>query len=430
MERHVALVYPYFREKDPVRKLLQPLGIAYLSSQVRELGIPASMHDCTFETFSGVIERICAEQPAIVGIYAMVSMSKNAVAIVRSLRERLPDTLFVAGGPLPTVYPERFLRDFDLVFRGECDLTFARFCRDYLASGGLMGLDLPSYPGICLHAGEELIAMPTMHHPVEVLDRLPLPDRNGVRHDLYQACWQQAAGCRPTGIIITRGCPHDCEFCSKPVWGNVFRKTSLDRVFAEIAEIETLGYDRLWIADDSFTLDLGYLREFCRRKIRESPGVTWTCLSRVDRLDAELVGLMHDAGCVRVYLGLESGSNETLKLMGKRTTVGDGKQAVSLFRDAGIETAGFFIVGYPGESMESIEQTLNHALTLTLDEISINVPYPLPGSRLFERVAEIDFGDDWDSAGEVRFMYRSEFDEQELKERIEETMMRFEGRGG
>ncbi|MCC7565763.1 MAG: B12-binding domain-containing radical SAM protein [Methanomicrobiaceae archaeon] len=429
MGEGVALVYPYFREADPVRKLFAPLGIAYLSSQVQALGIPAFICDCTFETFQRAVERIAAADPSIVGIYVMISMSRNALALLRELRQRLPGTLFAAGGPLPTLYPDRFAREFDLVFRGEADLTFARFCRDYHASGctpaSLSRLPLSSYPGIYLQTENGVASAPAIHNPAAVLDRLPLPDRSGPEHRLYQQFWQDAAGCRPAGIIITRGCPWNCDFCSKPVWGSVFRKPSLDRVFLEIAEIGRLGYDQLWIADDSFTLDLAYLREFCRRKVHESPEITWTCLSRVDRLDREVVDRMHQAGCVRVYLGLESGSDETLRLMGKRATVRDGREAVRLFAEAGIETAGFFIVGYPGETMASVEETLAHALSLPLDEISINVPYPLPGSPLFDRVADVDPEDDWDAAGKVRFMYRSEFDEAVLKGRIEEAMERF-----
>ena len=231
-----------------------------------------------------------------------------------------------------------------------------------------------------------------------------------------------------TTIMITRGCPFSCDFCSKPVFGNNFRTPSLDRVFAEIQEILALGYDRLWIADDSFTLDTRYLREFCTRKIRERLSFTWVCLSRVDRLDESIVRTMRDAGCVRVYLGLESGNDETLRLMGKRASVGEGIEAVRLFRKTGIETSGFFIVGYPGETLESIDDTLALASSLPLDEISINVPFPLPGSPLFSRVGSIDTSADWEKANEITFIYQSEFDEDVLREKIKKAAALFRER--
>jgi anaerobic magnesium-protoporphyrin IX monomethyl ester cyclase len=186
-------------------------------------------------------------------------------------------------------------------------------------------------------------------------------------------------------------------------------------------EIRRLGYDRLWIADDSFTLDLSYLRSFCEEKISREQSLTWICLSRVDQLDVDLVALMQRAGCVGVYLGLESGSDRTLRLMKKRASVVDGHRAVHLFHDAGIAVSGFFLVGYPGESIASIEQTLTYALSLPLEEISINIPYPLPGSPLFDRVAEIE-SRDWKTASEISFLYRSEFNETWLRERIASTM--------
>ena len=106
-----------------------------------------------------------------------------------------------------------------------------------------------------------------MHHPAAILDRLPLPDRTGFDHHRYQEAMEQAVGLKQTSIIVTRGCPFSCDFCSKPVWGDLFRKPPLERVFREIDEILSLGYTGLWIADDCFTLDTDYLSEFCHGMI-------------------------------------------------------------------------------------------------------------------------------------------------------------------
>jgi anaerobic magnesium-protoporphyrin IX monomethyl ester cyclase len=114
--------------------------------------------------------------------------------------------------------------------------------------------------------------------------------------------------------------------------------------------------------------------------------------------------------------------------MNKRVTVADGVHAVRLYREAGIEVAAFFIVGYPGETAAAIEETFALALALPLDEISFNVPYPLPGSSLFERLGRPDEGADWESENEVTFVYRSQIDESWLRRRIGETMAAFAGR--
>jgi anaerobic magnesium-protoporphyrin IX monomethyl ester cyclase len=226
---------------------------------------------------------------------------------------------------------------------------------------------------------------------------------------------------------VTLGCPYGCDFCSKPIFGNMVRRRDLEGVFAEIEQISLLGYDSLWIADDIFTLDEAYLEEFCRRMTGRKMG--WSCLSRANGIQPATVRMMKEAGCRRIYLGLESGSPSTLQLMNKCITVEQGVRAARLYREAGIEVAAFFIVGYPGETVASIEETFKLALTLPLDEISFNVPVPLPGSRLFERLGGPDEGKDWTQENEVTFVYSSEIDERWLRRRVEETMRAFAHKG-
>jgi anaerobic magnesium-protoporphyrin IX monomethyl ester cyclase len=431
----VALIYPFRREENPVEeeKLFPPLSVAYLASQMKERSLRVSVYDGTFLTPAEIIRSVAHDAPAVISMYIMITMCRHALVLVEALRKLLPDTLFIAGGPLATIYPERFSEVFDVVFCGEGDLTVPRFCEDYCRSGcepcDISRLDLMAYPGIYLRTGELIVDVPAVHHSVKVIERLPLPDRSVFDHNRYQEFWEHTSGCRMTSIMITRGCPYSCDFCSKPVWGNNYRKPSLERVFAEIRDILDYGYNRLWIADDSFTLDTEYLKAFCQKKITEGLTFTWTCLSRVDRLNEEIVSLMKDAGCVRVYLGLESGNDETLRLMGKRASVEDGTEAVRLFGQAGIETAGFFIVGYPGESEDSIDETLALAVALPFTEISINVPFPLPGSPLFSRVGSVDTTADWRIANEISFIYKSEFDESLLRQRIKRAKDLFREKG-
>ncbi|MDD1674263.1 MAG: B12-binding domain-containing radical SAM protein, partial [Methanomicrobiales archaeon] len=423
--RLVALVFPYFHEQDPVDILFSPLGIASLAARLRERGIPFRIHDGTFSTFDRTVDAITAQRPSIVALSVMVTMSRNAFALLDALRPRLPDTLFVAGGPFPTVDPDRFAKRFDCVFLGEGDYSFPAFCNDYVRADHPFRpetIDPGRYPGIRITRGASVIASPPRHQSVEELNALPLPDRSQFDHRAYQEFWMKNTGSRVTSLMVTRGCPFSCDFCSRPVWGNHFRKTDLDRVFREIAEITALGYDRLWIADDCFTLDSRYLEEFCERMIAQNIPLTWTCLSRVDRLDPGQARLMRQAGCVRVYLGLESGSDRTLALMGKKSSVEDGRSAVRLFHAAGIGTAGFFIVGYPGEDTTSVEETFAFVLSLPLDEVSFNVPLPLPGTPLFSRVGIPATWEDWDGANQVKFVYPSEFDAAWLKRRIDETL--------
>jgi anaerobic magnesium-protoporphyrin IX monomethyl ester cyclase len=424
----IALVYPYFRTKARSELLFSPLGVAYLAAQLHELGIETRVFDCTFSTLEQVQDALMSFRPGIVGIYCMVTLSRNTFRIAEMVRSHLPGCLLVVGGPLPTLYPENFSKSFDAIFRGEADISFPNFCRDFIRLKGgshnkLADLPLADYPGLYIHQNGTRINNPIIHFPEEQIEHFPLPYRGDFDHAAYQRAGRLKDGTKTASIITTYGCPFDCDFCSKPVFGRFFRRRKLENVIDEVDQIKQLGYDKLWIADDSLTLDPAYLKEFCLRIAGRE--MTWSCLSRVTGLDAENVHLMKRGGCSRVYLGLETGSRETLRVMNKKATVDDGIRAVQLFHEAGIEAAAFFIVGYPGETIASIEETFKLALQLPLSEISFNVPFPLPGSRLFEKVGGLDKTKDWDRENEVTFVYHSEFDEAWLRGRIEETLRAF-----
>jgi anaerobic magnesium-protoporphyrin IX monomethyl ester cyclase len=423
----VALVYPYFRTRSATELLFPPLGIASLASQLHALGIETKIFDCTFATFEEIQNKLKSYQPDILGIYTMVTLSRNTFRIAERVRTILPDSLLVAGGPLPTLYPERFSGFFDAVFRGECDLSFPRFCKDFFelksSRRRLQELPLESYDGLFVRENEFQVENPTVHYTEKELESFPLPYRDDFDHAAYQKIWTLQDGSKTTSIMMTLGCPFSCEFCSRPIFGSLFRRRNLDLAFEEIDQIHRLGYDSLWIADDNFTLDISHLKEFCRRISGRKMG--WSCLSRVSRIDEATTRLMKDSGCRRVYLGLETGNPDTLKLMKKQATLEEGRNAVHLFHDAGIEVAAFFIVGYPGETVPAIEDTFRYALELPLDNISFNVPFPLPGSPLFERVSQLDRNKDWDTENEVTFVYASEFDSDWLRRRIDGTMQAF-----
>jgi len=426
----VALIFPHFRTKASTEMLFPPLGLAYLAAQLRQRNIDVRIFDCTFLKYQDVKKELIAYQPDIVGISSMILLNRNTFRFAEMVRERLPEALIIAGGPMPTLYPERYNGPFDLVFRGEADLSFPNFCQDYfshqLGRKTLYKLDLNAYPGLYGHTLDLSVDNLTTHHTDEEISSFALPYRGDFDHAAYQQAWLEKDGSKTTSIMITLGCPYDCDFCSRPVFGHAYRKRNLNLVFDEIEQIKRLGYDRLWIADDNFTLNISYLRHFCQRMLGQ--GLTWSCLSRSTGITPEIAQLMKEAGCQRVHLGLETGSNETLRLMNKKARVEDGVRAVNYFQQAGMEVAGFFIVGYPGETESSIEQTLKFALSLSLDDISFNVPFPLPGSALFERVSGIDADKDWKHENDITFVYTSEFDPRWIRRRIHATMRIFEAR--
>jgi anaerobic magnesium-protoporphyrin IX monomethyl ester cyclase len=423
----VALVFPYFRTRSQTEMLFPPLGIASLSSQLHRLGIETRIFDGTFTTLDQIQEALISYQPHVVGIYSMVSLSRNTFRIAEIVKASLPNSLLVAGGPMPTLYPEYYSQHFDAVFRGEADLSFPRFCRDFFDNGGSLNrldeLALGNYDGLFIQRNGLQIDNPTVHYTEEQMRTFPLPERGDFDHSAYQKAWLEKGESKTASLMTTLGCPFDCDFCSRPIYGNRFRRRDLGAVFEEIEQIRRLGYDTLWIADDNFTLDSSFLQSFCQRMAGWDMG--WSCLSRSTGITIEIARHMKQAGCRRVYLGLETGSPMTLKLMNKKATLEDGINAVHHFHQAGVQASAFFIVGYPGETIESIEETFSLALSLPLADISFNVPYPLPGSKLFERLSGIDESKDWNTENEITFLYNSEFDPAWLRSRIEQTMQAF-----
>lgn len=411
--------------------MFNPLGIALLSAQLKEKGIRVIKIDCTFETFEDVIEKIMNLRPKIIGFYTMITFTKNINDLLEALRPILHESLYICGGPLATLFPEAFSRKFDIVFKGEMDDTFTIFVKNYFEysvskKDFILKKDLSKYSGIYVKNSHKFFEMEAVHLSENEFKKLPLPDREGFDHIKYQKFWQDKEGMKSTSILTTVGCPFNCDFCSKPIFGNYLRKRNISDIIAEIENIKSLGYNYLWISDDCLTLDLKFLIKFCDSLIENNLNIKWCCLSRADIIDFDIFKKMKMAGCEKIYLGLESGNNEILKLMEKNLTVEQERRAVALFKKVKIKVAGFFIVGYPGETWETIDQTFNYALELNLDEVSFNVPYPLPGSNLFNRISMIDFEKDWMMENEITFVYKSEFEEKIINRKIEKFYKEFE----
>lgn len=426
--KRVLLVYPYFYTGAKKDQLFTPIGIGILSAVLKQNGIDVMTLDCTFLTMEEAINKAQEYKPNITGIYIMTTFTKSALELIEKLKEVNPASIYTAGGPLPTLYPSKFAEKFDYVFKGEAAISFPDFCRDYLTASNRIefidNMESLKYAGI-YSTKMGPIGSPAMHLTKKEIDECPVPDRDGFNHEKYQELCYEYSGKKKASIMMTYGCPFSCDFCSKPIFGNKVRLRSLDKIFEEIRDIVSHGYDSLWIADDLFTYDAHFLESFCSRLIKEDLQISWSCLSRVDSVTDEIVEMMKNAGCSKVYLGIESGNDYVLKLMNKKIDTTMVRRGVEVFTRNGIECAGFFIVGYPGETIQTIEETFKFALSLGLTEISFNVPYPLPGSKLYERVSGIR-DDDWTFENETRFLYISDFDEKWLKIRIQETLETFE----
>jgi anaerobic magnesium-protoporphyrin IX monomethyl ester cyclase len=179
------------------------------------------------------------------------------------------------------------------------------------------------------------------------------------------------------------------------------------------------GYDRIWIADDVFTLHKDYVMGICDEIIRRNLKCQWECLSRADTFDPELSQQMKASGCARVFFGIESGSNDILHEMKKHLTVEQAASAIETAKKVGLNTGAFFILGYPGENDNTILQTIKLSNSLPIDYASYAFPYPFPGTGLYEKVKDRLLPKYWDLSShnmmKHRLVFKSDFSEAKLK---------------
>jgi anaerobic magnesium-protoporphyrin IX monomethyl ester cyclase len=374
--------------------------------------------DCTFISENQVVQSVRACSPRIIGIYSMFSMKSSAIHLAEILRGECE--LLVAGGPLPTLYPDEYLEAFDVVCVGEGEETMLE-----LVKASEKGIGLSKVSGIWYRSGNttnssnlSIVGTPP-RPPIEDLDSIPFPARDLFDNAAYQNYFMERFGRKETSMITTRGCPFDCDFCSRPIFSRTFRARSAENVVSELADLYSFGYDWVWFSDDCFTLNVERILDICSGIKTRSLDLKWECLSRVDTLNLQVANAMKLAGCKRVFLGIESGDDGILREMRKQVTVADIRRAVDVAVEAGLESAGFFIVGYPGENDTTILKTLKLATQLPLDYVSFSLPYPIPGTGLWKRVRDRIGQQDWQYSPwrliDHALLYDSEFSEFKLK---------------
>ncbi len=409
----VTLVYPYFHpSNDDSIFRFPPLGLGYIASYLKKHGISVELVDCTFMGMNSALEKIRQSHPKIIGIQVMFSMKEKALQMAQTLRKNCD--LLVAGGPLPTSNPEDFLQFFDVVGIGEGEETMLELTKAF-ANGKTM----KNVKGIAYKENGVTVFTPPRDF-IENLDEIPFPAREIFDNQTYKTYYSKNFGYTTTSVMTSRGCPFECDFCSRPVFGNGFRSRTAKNIVEEVQAVHDLGYERVWFADDCFTLGRTRFLNICNELIRRRLDVGWECLSRVDTIDEEVAEKMKKAGCVRVFFGIESGNDSVLKIMKKQITIKQAKEAVQTCKKAGIQVGAFFILGYPGETDRTILDTVNFASLLPLDYLSFTFPYPIPGTPLFERVKSSMITGEWTEPDNLhvikhKLLFQSPFSESKLK---------------
>jgi anaerobic magnesium-protoporphyrin IX monomethyl ester cyclase len=421
----VTLVYPYFHPRvDTSIFRFPPLGLGYMAAYLKQRGISVEVIDCTFIKQEDVLKKIIGSKPKIIGIQSMYSMREKSLELAQLLKDHCE--LLVTGGALPTTEPEEFLDHFDIAVIGEGEQTLFE-----LVTRFMNGDDFSQVNGIIYREKDTGQIKRTPPRDLNTdLDVFPNPSRELFDNDSYKNYYSKKFGYTTTAVMTSRGCPFSCDFCSKPVFGSIFRAKTPSKVVDEVEEVISLGYSRIWFADDCFTLDRNRLIGICNEIINRGLKIGWECLSRVDTLDSETAEKMKRAGCVRMFFGIESGNDEVLAIMKKQITVKKAAEAVQLCKKKGIKTGAFFILGYPGDNEKTILETVKFASSLPLDYLSFTMPYPIPGTPLFERLYNELVTEEWEEPKNLqlvkhRLLFDSQVTEMKLKFAIVKGMIQF-----
>jgi anaerobic magnesium-protoporphyrin IX monomethyl ester cyclase len=344
--------------------------------------------DPIFQEIRRVIEMI---KPDALGIGCMTVTYEISKRVMRIARQVNPGMPLVWGGPHPTELPESVIREdvADFVVAGEGELT-AKELFDRLADGGRSFDDIA---GLWHKKDGEPVKNGSRAFLPD-LDDLPFPDHKAMLnlHHYSRALMADMAG----DIVASRGCPHECTFCSvMNVWGRSVRWRTPENVVQEIQQTKRdFGTIEFHFWDDTFTIHRPRTVSVLRALIDQKVNITWTCLTRADRLDPELIDLMKEAGCYQVFLGLESGSDRQLELMKKKITTADGRKAAKLLNEKKMFWSALMMVGLPEETEEEIMQTWSYLAEIKPSEIVFSVFAPFPGTELYAHTKSLGLLDD------------------------------------
>jgi radical SAM superfamily enzyme YgiQ (UPF0313 family) len=385
----LLLTHGYFLYEDPkelqIMKPYAPLGILYLCSHLRNRGFDVDVFDTTFSNREALFQHLRTETPSVIGIYANLMTRGNVIEILKVAHEAGWKT--IVGGPEPGAYALEYLQaGADFVVFGEGELTM----QDLLAALRTDATDsCASIPGLAfLDAGGNMHET-AQRTQIADLDGQPWPARQAVDISRYVKTWRDAHGKGSVNFITARGCPYKCRWCSHQVFGQTHRRRDPRLVVDEVEWLlQTYSPDMVWVSDDVFTINHKWIRDYAAEMRRRGLRIPFECISRADRLNAEMLDLLAELGCFRVWIGSESGSQRILDAMDRGVKVEQVQQAVALTRERGIESGMFLMWGYEGEELDDIEATIKHVSTSQPDIFFTTVSYPIKGTPYYQKISD------------------------------------------
>lgn len=421
-------IHPVPRKRTKVLGRYLSLGIASLAASLRHHGyddvhvIDTASPLLSYDEFEAKLRVL---RPDIVALTSTTIDWPECVALSRIAKKVHVDTLVAVGGFQMNVYPAESMEQesVDVAVVGDGEETFLDIVRAVESGASLDGI-----PGTWTRVDGVPTAAPA-RASVQDLDALPWPARELFPVHLYRAITVR----RPFATMTTvRGCPYSCRYCGQVGERTSFRMRSAESVAEEIRFLVASGYKELIFFDETFTVHRERTRELCERLVAMGSPIPWTCRTRVDLVDEELLRLMKRAGCKRLQMGIESGSPDVLKRMNRRVDLGQVEEAFRAAGRIGFETRGYFMLGYLGETQAETDETIDLACRMPLDWASFSRTLGLPGTPLYQEMIDTGIidGDFWQRYTRLQFGDAMPYikDEAWLREAQRRAYRRFYGR--
>ena len=413
--------YHLFYDRKQTRKAqpYPPLGTLYAAATLRNSGISVAVFDTMLNDPGKEFEAALAQhRPALVVVYEdnFNFLSKMCLTRMREVAfeilaasQKAGATVLVNGSDASD-HAEDYLRNgFRCVLLGEAEFTLLETVRELLRNkrAALGGIDGLAY----LSPATGKVARTAKRSQVRQLDTLPFPARDLINTGQYRDTWKSAHGYFSLNIVASRGCPYRCNWCAKPIYGDTFSVRSPRSVAEEMRQLKyEYGAEHLWFADDIFGLQAKWVLEFADAVEALDAAIPFKMQSRIDLMSPATAAALRRSGCAEVWMGVESGAQKILDAMDKGIRVEQVPKARENLRNNGIRACYFLQFGYPGETWEDIQSTVELVRNTRPDDIGVSVAYPLPGTKFFQQVqAQLGAKTNWSDSEDLSMMFRGAY---------------------
>jgi len=406
----LLLTHAYYLLEDPkeqqIMKPYPPLGLLYISAYLKEQGISNDVFDSTFATQKEQLTYITNKKPDVVAIYTNLMTKVKVVELIKELRSnaRYGFPKIVLGGPDITYNTENYLQKAAAHFLilGEGEETLYE-----LYNAILFKKDVSEVNGIAYLEKGKVCKTPA-RIKMKDLSLLPLPNREAIPMEKYLDTWKTHHGASSMTVSTQRGCPYTCKWCSTAVYGQSYRRRPAKKVVEELQLLKTrYNPDAIWFVDDVFTVSHKWIRSFHEEITKTNAIIPFECITRAERLNDEILQLLKEAGCFRIWIGAESGSQKIIDAMDRRVDVDVVKKAIQKTNRLGMETGTFIMLGYPGEDEADINTTIQYLKEANPTHYTITVAYPIKGTSLYNEIEDkITVQPDWNTSTDRQIDFR------------------------